>query len=209
MATLAVVVCPLEFERRALERAGLGQRCALHRCGPGAASMRRWAEGHPARGPVILCGLAGSLRREYPARQAYVAAAVLAGEGRRLEPTLRRETGGPLLISSAHTLTSSQGKRDWARQSGADLVDRESAAFAAVAVERGWQWSVVRAVSDGPDTELPRDIDAWVDDAGCVRFGFVLRAILRGRAGPVALARLRGDGAAGLRAAARLIAAML
>jgi hypothetical protein len=209
MADAVVIVCPLEFERRALERAGLGRHCALHRCGPGADSLRRWAEGHTAGGTVILCGLAGSLRDEYPARRAYVPAAVLTEEGRRLEPVLRRGAGGPIVVSSAQTVTSSVVKRDWARRSGADLVDRESAAFAALAVERRWRWSVVRAVSDGPDHDLPGDIDEWVDDDGCVRYGPVLRAILSGRIGPRALARLRGDGAAGLRAAAQLIAAML
>ena len=106
MVEQAVVVCPLEFERRALEREGLGRRCALERCGPGAESVRRWAANHAARGPVILCGLAGSLRYPWAARHAYVPAAVLTGEGRRLEPTLRGEPGGPLVASSAGTVTS-------------------------------------------------------------------------------------------------------
>jgi hypothetical protein len=208
------IVSPLEFERRALYRAGLGDRCRLDCCGPGPQGISRWAAGCDASAPVILCGLAGSVCRSYVARSAYVPKAVVADDGRRLEPTFGpgRAAGpgpAPLIGSAERTLTTPRAKQDWAGQTGADLVDLESAAFARTATDRGWPWTVVRAVGDGPQTPLPEGIDAWVDDRGRTLAATVWRAVVRGRAGIGQLIRLRSDSLAAMQAAAEIIRRML
>ncbi len=109
----------------------------------------------------------------------------------------------------ASTLTTPAAKRAWADRSGADLVDLESAAFARIATTNGWDWGIVRGVSDGPDTTLPGDIDTWVDGRGRPRPGRVLRAVLGGRVGVGRLARLRADGIAAMSAAAVVLQRML
>jgi len=210
VSTEPIVVCPLEFERRVLQRAGLGDRCRLACCGPGPQAVVQWAAGVAAGAPVILCGLAGSTCAAYPPRSAHVPAAVVADDGRRLTPTLGPGGGpAPLLGSADRTLTTPEAKRAWARRTGADLVDREAAAFAGTATERGWQWTIVRGVGDGPQTPLPEGIDAWVDDRGRIRAAAVCRAVALGRAGIRPLIRLRSDSVAALRAAAEIIRRML
>jgi hypothetical protein len=134
----------------------------------------------------------------------------VADDGRRLTPTLGAGNDpAPLLGSADRTLTTPAAKRAWARRTGADLVDREAAAFAGAATERGWQWTIVRGVGDGPQTPLPEGIDAWVDDRGRTRAAAVCRAVALGRAGIRPLIRLRSDSVAALRAAAEIIRRML
>ena len=208
------VVCPLEFERRVLHRAELGDRCRLDCCGPGPQGVARWAAGRDASAPVILCGLAGSASGSYPPRRAYVPAAVVTDDGQRLEPTLGVGRVGerdpaPLIGSADRTLTTARAKQDWARQTGADLVDQESVAFARTAADRGWPWTIVRGVGDGLQTTLPEGIDAWVDDRGRTRVAAVCRAVATGRAGIRQLIRLRSDGLAAMRAAAEVLRHML
>ncbi len=204
----AVVVCPLRFERRVLGRAGIGRSCELVCCGAGAAAARRWAADHVASGPVILCGLAGALNSAFDVGTAHAAVTVVGEDGRRMEPSLR-EHGGPVLACPPRTLTTPQARRAWSAGSGADLADLESAAFAHVAVEKGWRWAIVRGVSDGPDDALPADIDDWVDGKGRTRVSLVVRRILRRpeRIGP--LLRLRADSVAAMEAVAVVVRSML
>lgn len=207
--SLPIVVCPLAFEARLLRRAGLAAQCEVRCSGPGAGAMRRWAEGLTPGGPVILSGLAGSLREPFAAGSAYVASAILDEDGGRLEPTFGTGAGGAVVSSAPHTLATSSAKRQWSEGSGADLVDLESVAFARAAEARGWHWSVVRGVSDGPETSLPPDIDDWVDGRGRARAVSVLRALAARRVRLGALKRLRDDSVAAMRSAAELIRSML
>lgn len=204
-----LIVCPLDFERRALRRAGLDALGEVTCCGPGAAAVVTWAQGRRPMSPVILCGVAGGLSASVEAGRAYAAAAVLGADGRRIEPTLPAVDDGRVMSSAPGTLATPQAKQDWARRTGADLVDLESAAFAELAAGGGWRWAVVRGVSDDRATALPPGIDDWVDARGRSRPGAVLRAVLAGRAGIGELARLRAACTAALRAAAALIERML
>jgi hypothetical protein len=141
---------------------------------------------------------------------AYVAGTVVTDDGQRLEPTLGRSGDpAPLIGSADRTLTTARAKEDWARQTGADLVDQESVAFARAAADRGWPWTIVRGVGDGPQAVLPDGIDGWVDDRGRTRAAAVCRAVATGRAGVRQLNRLRSDGLAAMRAAAEIIRHML
>ena len=207
MGGRAIVVCPLEFERRLLVRAGVGRLCELACCGPGAERVRRWASGRTPSGAVFLCGLAGALSDRFVVGTACAVAAVL-GEDGQTRPSIT-ESAGAVVSCPASTLTTPAAKRAWAERSGADLVDLESAAFARIAATNGWDWGIVRGVSDGPDTTLPGDIDTWVDGRGRPRPGRVLRAVLGGRVGVGRLARLRADGIAAMAAAAVVLQRML
>jgi hypothetical protein len=207
---LPIVVCPLEFERRALHRAGLAARCHLLCCGPGPEAVQRWCAEQTPSGPVILCGVAGSVQATYSARTAHAASAVLGDNGRRYVATCGpRSDGGPVIACTRDTLTTPEAKAAWADRTGADLVDRESAAFAAAADRYNWRWTIVRGVSDGPEATLPDNVDTWVDGRGHTRFGAVLRALVTGRARRGPLDRLRTDAAAAMAAAAEVIRRML
>lgn len=212
MTVDAVIVCPLEFERRILERAAVRGRVRTDCCGPGPDAVRAWVETQAPTTPVILCGLAGALREPFETGQAFVAEAVRLGDGSRLTPTLEtREAPGrrAVLCSAPATLTTPESKRQCAESTGADLVDRESEAFAAAAHERGWRWSVVRGVSDGPAATLPADIDTWVDARGRSRLGVACRAVAGRRLGIGPLLRLRAASVDAMRSAAALIERML
>jgi hypothetical protein len=205
-----IVVCPLAFERRALHGAGLGTLCRIECCGPGPSAVAAWAEDLAPAAPVILCGLAGSARDPFRVRRAFAAAAILLDDGRRLDPPLGAGPGpAPVIASADRTLTTPAEKADWVRRTGADLVDLESATFARLAVERGWRWTVVRGVSDGPRASLPAGLDEWVDDRGRTRVGAVCRAIVGRRARIRQLIRLRSDSRAAMTAAAEVIRHML
>jgi len=157
---------------------------------------------------VILCGLAGSLNNRFAVGTAHSVSSVLVDVGTRLTPSMSAP-GGPVVSCPDRTLTSVDAKRAWVAQSGSDLVDLESAAFAQVADANRWRWAIVRGVSDGPETSLPADIDTWVDARGRTRPGSVARAVLRGRVNLGQLMRLRTDGAAAMVAAAAVIDRML
>jgi hypothetical protein len=133
---------------------------------------------------------------------------VVVGDEQQTHPPIT-DSGDVIVSCPANTLTTPAAKGAWARQSGADLVDLESAAFARIAVEEGWDWGIVRGISDGPDSSLPADIDTWVDQQGRSRPGRVLRAVLGGRAGVGQIARLRTQGIAAMTAAAVVLERML
>lgn len=201
-----MVVCPLAFEAGVLRREGLDRHVEIQVCGPGASGVNRWAAAHAPTRPVILCGLAGSLSRSCEIGTAHVPSAVIDRDGLRHEPSLGiPPPEGPVISSADHTLTTPPAKRDFADRAEADLVDLESTAFARAAARGAWHWTIVRGISDGPETTLPADVDGWVTAQGDTRPGKVLQAVLRGRASIGQLRRLRADGMTAMRAAARLV----
>ena len=207
-----IILTPLVFEQRVLARAGLDSDASLSCCGPGRSTIERWAAGPTAPGArrvVILAGLAGSMRPGFPARSAYAAATVVAANGARREPPLPWTGQSAVIASAPGTLTTPQAKRSFADSSGADLVDRESAAFAEAAEKKGWRWAIVRGVSDGPDDALPADIDDWVDGKGRTRVSSVARWLIRRPARIRPLLRLRADSVAAMEAVAVVVRSML
>ena len=182
-----VIVCPLQFERKMLLRAGLDGRFPIECCGPGAEAVKAWAGSFRSTGRmVILAGLAGGLSETCPAGSAQVVDRVMdALTGEDWTPTSpdagidRPGTGSCVLVSTDAAVLTSRDKLALAERTGAQLVDLESAAFARSAVAAGWRWAVVRGVSDGWDTDLPRDIDLWIDGVGRARRGQVAAAIAR------------------------------
>ena len=213
--SLAFVICPLEFERRALLQAGVGEYCEVSCCGPGALAARQGVQSSPTTdGPIILAGLAGALREGISKCSAYVATRVIDDAGHSWHPTgiAKGNLPGPsgsTIISTSHTITSTEDKRALAQRSGADLVDLESAAFAEAASAAGRRWAIVRGVSDGLHDALPDDIDEWVDEQGRTRTSAVIAAILRLPAMVGEVRRLRADSIEAMNAVAEVIDSML
>lgn len=179
-----LVICPLEFERKALQRALPSELCEVHCCGPGAAAIARWfARIGPAHRPIILAGLAGALVAGIGSGSACTISEVIDPEsGSRERPTLSARAG----INTARTITSlakvalnQQAKAQLHQQTGAELVDLESVAFAHAAISRGWPWAIVRGVSDDLRASLPREIDEWVDDRGRARPLAITKSLVR------------------------------
>jgi hypothetical protein len=59
------------------------------------------------------------------------------------------------------------------------LVDMESAAFARVAEAAGWNWRVIRGISDGYNETLPDGVEQWTSANGRTRIGAVLGSLAR------------------------------
>ncbi len=211
----AYVICPLEFERRALVQAGVGKYCEVNCCGPGASAARQCVQSSTITDePIILAGLAGALREDISKGSAYVVTSVMDDAGHSWRPTGIAKgdipgPSGPTIISTVHTITTTQDKRALAQRSGADLVDLESAAFAEAASAAGRRWAIVRGVSDGLHDALPEDIDEWVDEQGRTRTSAVIAAILRRPALVGEVRRLRADSIEAMNAVAKLIDSML
>ncbi len=213
--TRPILVVPLEFERRALLDTGQGENCDVVCSGPGATVVGRWvASCGPGEQPLILVGLAGSLREDIPSGTGHRVAMVIDEAGHDWKPTFSpREDGASrrdvTIISTGHTVTEPAAKRDLAKRTGADLADLESAAFAAAATQTGRRWAVVRGVSDSVDDFLPGDIENWVDEQGRTRTSVVIAAIVRRPALVGAVRRLRADSVAAMTAVAEVIDSML
>jgi hypothetical protein len=214
VAMRPIVVCPLEFERRSLARAGLEAAFDVVCCGPGPEGVRRFGDAYPlADRTVILAGLGGGLTPTVRRGEACWITAVLDAQSRRrwrptiiTRPDEATAAVDVVACSSNATLTTVRDKAQHHAATGADVVDRESTAFAAVATDRKWSWGIVRGISDGLDDELPASVDDWVDEAGGTRLGRVLSAVAASvSAGPFllpSLLELRVRGAAAMSAVA-------
>ncbi|MHC4947024.1 MAG: nucleoside phosphorylase-I family protein [Planctomycetota bacterium] len=204
-----VVVCPLEFERRALDRVGLSDQCELQCAGHGSDRIAEWGRDQP-RGPrtVILAGLAGSLCGDRPAGSAWwISEVINPASGRRWQPSLPVAAADPTSIVSTDASIVSPLERFRQRtQTGAELIDLESARFAAVAARRGWRWGIVRGVSDDFSVALPHGVDQWVQADGRTAYSVVMRSLLlKPKLLPLVL-ELRRHSTAAMEAVARLIA---
>jgi adenosylhomocysteine nucleosidase len=184
-----IVLCPLRFEREALQAFGLAAVCDLVQTGPGAEAIVRWAEafGESSR-LVILAGLAGSLRPTLSPGTAAVVTSVVDERGRAHPSALGTgfAAAAPgagvsraIAASSPHALITPAEREAFAVRTGADLVDQESASFVLVGAILGWRWAIVRGISDGCADRLPNDIDRWVDQRGETRLGRVLWSLAR------------------------------
>ncbi|MCP3905384.1 MAG: hypothetical protein GY715_17285 [Planctomycetes bacterium] len=196
---MTIIVCPTEFERRRLVRAlprGADVRC----CGVGGAAIDAWVQQIDAtERAVILAGLAGALAPRLAAGEARWITAVRATDGETWTPTLGADASPCVATTVECIVVEASGKRDLHLETGADVVDLESVAFATAAVARGWRWGIVRGVSDDAATGLPPEIDRWVDARGRARPMLVATSLLRS---PGLLPAVRGLHRAGLRAMA-------
>ena len=112
-----------------------------------------------------------------------VPAEVVDLEGRRF-PVVRpeslgteiRHSTGRLLTVDRLILDASE-KTELHRESGADLVDMESSAVAALCAERRVRFLALRIVSDDARKDLPREVASLMTQSGSYRIGAALKAI--------------------------------
>jgi adenosylhomocysteine nucleosidase len=174
--------------------------------GPRAAHL---AERASWRAPtlVISAGACGALAPDLAVGSLVVPHAVIGPNGTRLAtasaPPLPR--AGTLLTLADVVHTPSDKARLWI-ETGAVAVDMESSVIVEWARALGLPAAVVRGVSDGATSGVPRDLAAVVGPGGRVSRGQALRAMLaRPSALADAIALGRGTGAA-LRTVAGAIA---
>lgn len=180
----AVIVCPLEFERRSLRRAGIPAGWRIECCGPGARGVDRWAAERggsiPKEAMVILAGLAGGLHPAIAAGNAMVASEVVSSDrSESWKPSMTFSDASYVVTSADHPIATPDDKRRLHERTRADLIDMESASFARQAIARGWRWGIVRGVSDDARMSLPPRIERWVNDRGDSRPAAVAAALLR------------------------------
>jgi hypothetical protein len=208
-----IVLCPLQFERRRLLRAGLGRLVRVDCCGPGPAAIDRWfnrarsvVSGRDDEPPlVVLAGTAGGLHPGAVAGTAGTVCEVRAATGSdRWIPSRPLEMANGFVVVSTDEVANDPARRQRLReQSGADVVDLESVAFAESLAPSGWPWAIVRGVSDGSADELPAGIERWVDAGGRIRPAVALAGTIRR---PGAVRRLRRDATMAMDAVAALLA---
>lgn len=114
---------------------------------------------------LVSWGSAGGLREEIPTGTLLVPTHVVTEQGEeytvdapwrmRLEQALAAPCVSGLLCSSAQPLTSVAAKQQLQRHTGAQAVDMESAAIAAVAQANALPFLVVRAVADTAGMAVP------------------------------------------------------
>lgn len=179
-----VVLCPMQIERRAVEKqlvaAGLGSAVQLIQAGIGkeaiVAAARAAIGGGAASGPtraggrdapvMILAGACGALK---PVEDVPPIARVIDEHGGEWRGGLGFVDSGRTLIAVDRIVSTPTEKRALADDSGAAIVDMESHAFAAECERLGAAWTVVRGVSDSPEESLPAEVLGWVTPGGDTR----------------------------------------
>lgn len=177
----ATIVCALEFERAFLRRSRLAESCDLQCCGPTARGVHSWSERAKPQGPVILAGLAGALGPTIQAGSVWRIREVIETDfGAKWAPSVSlSQIQSASVTSASSSIKTPHERHRLQQQTGADLVDLESVAFAQIATQCNWNWAIVRAVSDDCTTTLPAGIDDWIDEAGRTRIASVMRSTLR------------------------------
>ena len=152
--------------------------------GAGRQRAQRGAEvlldGHRPRW-MISAGFAGALDPTLRRNDLVLATEVLNLEGRRYAIDLAVPAGQGLrtgsLITVDEIVRSAAEKADLRRRFGADLVDMETSAVAALCGERGVRFLSVRVISDEAGTDLPPEVLAILGRSGGLRLGAAVGAI--------------------------------
>lgn len=151
--------------------AGIGPRRAR------AATAELLAAHQP--GSVLTIGVAGALRPGLAVGAAIVPEDLVeASTGRRVRPSLPVRSRG-VLLTVEHAAMTPEAKAALRREHGADAVDMESAAIAAVCEEAGVGWACVRTISDDTETSLPAGLAGVTTEDGRARPGALVAWLLR------------------------------
>jgi adenosylhomocysteine nucleosidase len=154
--------------------------------GMGRAAARRAAgvllDGHRPSW-IISAGFAGALDPALQRNDLALPGELIDAEGCRF-PVDRpdslgdsvRHVAGRLLTVDRLILDPAE-KAELHRATGADLVDLESSAVAAVCAERLVRFLSIRVVSDDAQTHLPGEVASLLTKSGSYRIGAALRAI--------------------------------
>lgn len=172
--------------------------------GMGSAAARRAftaAEFAGSLDAVLSVGLAGALTAQPTPGACFRASEIIdAQTGERFTLLGQRR----LRLVTTPAVASIAEKRRLAESYGAAMVDMEAATVARLAQMRGIPVFCLKAISDGPDAELP-DLNPFIDVDGKLRMGAFLAhvAIRPATWGP--LAQLGRHSAAGARALAEAV----
>lgn len=216
-----IIACPLRYEASLIGRGLRAAQANANRsdairfdvqcCGLGAMGVANWASKQktPRGTRVLLAGTCGSLRDEILAGQAFVIDEVRDGERGAWSPTLRSVSDGAVIVSANSIVAGVEDRRALGRRTGAHVVDWEAVAFARIATERGWNWGVVRGVSDDFHTTVPANMEGWLTPAGGMRVLPMIARILRKPGTMRELRCLHHNSTHALRSAANLIREIL
>jgi adenosylhomocysteine nucleosidase len=154
--------------------------------GMGRAAARRAAgvllDGHrPAW--MISAGFAGALNPALERNDLALPEEVIDPEGHRFAVDRPEALGSGVRHVAGRLLTVDRlildraEKAELCGNTGADLVDLESSAVAALCAERLVRFLSIRVVSDDARTSLPREVASLLTRSGSYRVGAALRAI--------------------------------
>ena len=162
------LITPLAFEAKRIRKVAQSHQWPMVVCGPGSEGIGRFADQCqiPSGATVLLAGLAGGLNPDLQSGDLVIAGEVIDERGTSLIPTLRLPEATGRVISTDQICHTAAEKEQLRARSGADVVDLESAAFAALAVDRGWRWGILRGISDDASTALPPDCSSWTAQNG-------------------------------------------
>ena len=185
------VVTGLTAEARLAGRLGRVRAGGGSSAGAAAAADSLADEGATA---LLSFGLAGGLSEFAVAGTILVPGTVVTDEGvyetdPRLTAWLGGLSGGAMAASGTIVATRHE-KRVLRQRTGADAVDMESGAIAAVARRRGLPFAVLRAVCDPAAGDLPAAALIALDARGAIGFARVLGSVARRPAQIPALLRL-------------------
>lgn len=193
------IICPLEIEARALLTLAGMDPARVIVSGPGVAVAQGVEVAHGAGATsVVLAGFGAGLAATPLAPPI---GAVVDEEGRAFAPTIRVGGRAVRIVGVDRIVLTPAQKASLRARSGAELADTESHHFARACVERGLEFGVVRAVSDGPNDELPEEAANWIDAQGRTLAARVLLDLARR---PALIPRLRALARASRHAAAGL-----
>jgi adenosylhomocysteine nucleosidase len=166
-----------------------GKRTALLVAGPGRAAAQRGAElllaGHRPRW-IVSAGFAGALDPALARDDLVLATEVVDLDGGHFAIDLsvpeaaqgQRISSGRLLTVDAIVRTAAE-KAGLRARFGADLVDMETSAVAALCGGRGIRFLSVRVISDEAHTDLPPEVLSVLGRTGSYRLGAALGALWR------------------------------
>jgi adenosylhomocysteine nucleosidase len=203
------IVTGLKAEARVANPLGLVLAGGAGPRGAARAAARLADEGATA---LLSFGLAGGLSPTSQPGTLIIPAEVLADDDRfatdaALTAWLGGVTGGTHAAAAA-TLASAADKRALHARTGADAVDLESGAIAAVARARGLPFAALRAVCDTADTDLPPASLVALNSRGEIMIERVLLSLLEHPRQFGALIRLSRQAAAARTALARRVATL-
>jgi adenosylhomocysteine nucleosidase len=163
-----------------------GKIVAIAVGGMGRGAARRAAgvllDGHRPSW-IISAGFAGALNPALERNDLALPEELIDADGRRFPVSRPDSLGGAVRHASGRLLTVDQlvldpaEKAELHRSTGADLVDLESSAVAAICAERLVRFLSIRIVSDDARTHLPAEVASLLTKSGSYRIGAALRAI--------------------------------
>jgi len=110
---------------------------------------------------VLTCGFAGGLNPNLKVGDVLFEPIGLTGTNPRLKEIFIKAGAKPASFYCADRIaTTVAEKRELRTQTGADVVEMESAAIQAVCAEHGLPCATVRVISDTADEDLPLDFNA-------------------------------------------------